>query len=312
MAARSGSVGHGTATSSRRPTPGPAAYGFPNPLPSNRSLHDTLQRSQSSARHIALSSIPNIYPALLSRVAEVFKQLISLAELAKDGITYKDAFDGRTAVSIIGDIIKTPDRNLALLLGRALDAQKMFHDVTYDHRLRDNPHEVYQFKERLSAPFMPAGGAVLPADSPTSEHTGLARATSSGSTTIMRRPGPAPLPQTPESQNQSLHMSDSLMSVPSTAATPATSNNSLAQTPGALNKALPADGEDDGEEDLPVGVFTLLTDCYSPTCSRESLCYSINCPRRLEQMKRLNMKPTGLSRKLSEESIHDVKVSKFA
>lgn len=227
-------------------------------LPSNRSIR-TLNRSQS--RQI----VPSIYPALLSRVAEVFKQLCSLTELIKDGITYKDSFDGRTAVTIIADIIKTPDRNLALLLGRALDAQKMFHDVTYDHRLRDNPNEVYQFKERLSAPFMPG----VPNDSPMSEH-GLARAMSD---------------RTPESS--SLQISDSQASLPA-----------------------PAKQVED-DDDLPVGVFTLLTDCYSPTCSRESLCYSINCPRRLEQMKRLNMKPTGLSRKLSEESIHDVKVSNF-
>lgn len=35
---------------------------------------------------------------------------------------------------------------------------------------------------------------------------------------------------------------------------------------------------------LPNGVFTVLTDCYSPTCSRDSLCYSPSCPRRLEQV----------------------------
>jgi RHO1 GDP-GTP exchange protein 1/2 len=34
----------------------------------------------------------------------------------------------------------------------------------------------------------------------------------------------------------------------------------------------------------------LLTECYSPTCTREKLCYSIACPRRLEQMARLNLK----------------------
>jgi hypothetical protein len=147
----------------------------------------------------------------------------------------------------------------------------------------------------------------MPADSPMSlsdHQQGLARTTSSGSTSIMRRPGPHPTPQTPESS--SLQMSDSQASLPTTAAT---SQASL-QTPPVV-KAGAGPEDEDGEEDLPVGVFTLLTDCYSPTCSRESLCYSINCPRRLEQMKRLNMKPTGLSRKLSEESIHDVKVWSF-
>ena len=32
----------------------------------------------------------------------------------------------------------------------------------------------------------------------------------------------------------------------------------------------------------PTGVFTLLADCYSPTCSRMYSCYSVTCPRRYE------------------------------
>lgn len=64
------------------------------------------------------------------------------------------------------------------------------------------------------------------------------------------------------------------------------------------------------EIELPSGVFTLLTDCYSPTCSRDQLCYSIACPRRLEQQARLNMKPQpGLSKQISRESLGDVPVS---
>ena len=105
----------------------------------------------------------------------------------------------------IAFIIKTTDRNLALLLGRALDAQKFFHDVTYDHRLRDSLNELYQFHR------MP-----------------------------------------------SIMASDTFDEA---------SNEAEAQ-----------------EADLPNGVFTLLTDCYSPTCTRENVCYSITCPWRLEQV----------------------------
>ncbi|KAN0129319.1 hypothetical protein V8E53_012803, partial [Lactarius tabidus] len=65
------------------------------------------------------------------------------SDIVKDGLTYKDAFDGCQAVDKIAYIIKTTDRNLALLLGRALDAQKYFHAVTYDHRLRDSQSDVY-------------------------------------------------------------------------------------------------------------------------------------------------------------------------
>ncbi|KAG6869198.1 hypothetical protein C0993_009061 [Termitomyces sp. T159_Od127] len=97
---------------------------------------------------------PIVYPALLSRVAEAFRDRIALADKVKDGLTYKDAFDGREAVDKIAYIIKTTDRNLALLLGRALDAQKFFHDVTYDHRLRDSATELYHFRTKLPSPFV--------------------------------------------------------------------------------------------------------------------------------------------------------------
>ncbi len=149
------------------------------------------------------ASFPLIYPALLSQVAHLFKARVPTGTLVKDSLEYKDAFTGREAVDTLAWIIRTSDRNLALLLGRALDAQHFFHDVTYTHRLRDNPHELYQFADTLPMRF-------------TEEVTQV------------------------------------------------------------------------GEEGWPNGVFTLLTDCYSPTCTRDRLCYSIACPRRLEQQTRLN------------------------
>jgi hypothetical protein len=87
-------------------------------------------------------------------VAQAFRERIPITDRVKDGLTYKDAFDGREAVDKIAYVIKTTDRNLALLLGRALDAQKFFHDVTYDHRLRDSANELYQFRTILPSPFV--------------------------------------------------------------------------------------------------------------------------------------------------------------
>ena len=67
---------------------------------------------------------------------------------------------GRQAVDKIAYITKTTDRNLALLLGRALDAQKYFHAVTYDHRLRDSLSDVYQFRsEPIHAGYVIIGGS---------------------------------------------------------------------------------------------------------------------------------------------------------
>ena len=168
-------------------------------------------RSTGSAVISAQNRAPLVYPALLSRVADVFRERIAAGDRSKNDLSYKFAFTGGEAVDLISYIIKTTDRNLALLLGRALDAQKFFHDVTYDHRLRDSATEIFQFRE-------------------------------------------------------------SLMEDPST----------------NVN-----------------GVFTLLTECYSPTCTRDRLCYSIACPRRLEQQARLNLKPQpGLRRQQSSSSLH--------
>ena len=167
--------------------------------------------STNSAVISAQSRAPLVYPALLSRVADVFRERISAGDRNKNELSYKFAFTGAEAVDLISYIIKTTDRNLALLLGRSLDAQKFFHDVTYDHRLRDSSTEIYQFREQLM-------------------------------------------------EDTSTHVN---------------------------------------------GVFTLLTECYSPTCTKDKLCYSIACPRRLEQQARLNMKPQpGLKRQQSSASLH--------
>lgn len=180
---------------------------------------------------------PLVYPALLSRVASALQTRLSLATLTKDGLEYTDAFTGREAVDKIAYIIKTTDRNLALLLGRALDAQKFFHDVTYDHRLRDSSSELYQFSRRPA----PWGSGELGA--------------------VGEEEGPA------EEEVQ----------------------------------------QEEGSQ-LPIGVFTLLTDCYSPTCSRDRLCYSISCPRRIEQQRRLHMKPGAGALKKQEEEVPEEEV----
>jgi hypothetical protein len=169
--------------------------------------------SSSSSTAVVQKKSPLVYPALLSRVAAVFQERIGVGERSKNDLSYKNAFTGAEAVDLIAYIIKTADRNLALLLGRALDAQKFFHDVTYDHRLRDAPLEIYQFKETM--------------------------------------------------------------------------------------------GEEASAGDVN-GVFTLLTECYSPTCTKDHLCYSIACPRRLEQQARLNLKPEpGLRHSTSKGSLHE-------
>ncbi|SNX85831.1 probable to GDP/GTP exchange factor Rom2p [Melanopsichium pennsylvanicum] len=232
---------------------------------------------------------PLVYPAMLSKVAEAFRARVILSERTKDGLTYSDAFDGREAVDKIAYIIKTTDRNLALLLGRALDAQKFFHDVTYDHRLRDSASEIYQFKVRVPTSGFGVEGD-FDDDRRSPGHPTPSRGNSASSV------GPTASLSSMTSSRQPASTSRS-----PAATTPATSIYNGIQSGSAL------DDEDD-DDALPTGVFTLLTDCYSPTCSRDRLCYSIACPRRLEQQARLNMKPQAvLKRSVSRESINDTK-----
>lgn len=175
-------------------------------------------KSIESERPMTATKIrpPLVYPALLSRVGECFRKKIITGDRTKNELTYKNAFSGSEAVDVLSYIIRTTDRNLALLLGRALDAQKFFHDVTYEHRLRDSQSEMYQFRE-----------------------------------TLMDEPEDKP----------------------------------------AVN-----------------GVFVLLSECYSPTCTRDQLCYSIACPRRLEQVSRLNLKITSGLRKDDSVNVNDDEV----
>ncbi|KAG9032105.1 RHO1 GDP-GTP exchange protein 2 [Tulasnella sp. JGI-2019a] len=232
---------------------------------------------------------PIVYPALLSRVAEAFRARITLSERGKDGLAYQDAFDGREAVDKIAYIIKTTDRNLALLLGRALDAQKFFHDVTYDHRLRDSPYELYQFKSRLPTPFV-SEDTVTPTSA--IQNGGQVRNNSMGTQSVIS--------SSSYSNSYSNH---------SDITSPTTSMSMTSVTSMPFDaKGRPRAASISSIDDLPLpsGVFTLLTDCYSPTCTRDALCYSIACPRRLEQQARLNMRPDpGLRRSISHESMGD-------
>lgn len=241
---------------------------------------------------------PVVYPALLSRVAAAFKERLPVAERIKDGLVYQDAFDGREAVDIISYIIRTSDRNLALLLGRALDAQKFFHDVTYDHRLRDSPNEIYQFRERLASPFLSSEDLVPGDQQQVAQHP--------------HKPNSAAAQA--QAVGQALHARSTSQSPPSYAH-PSSTPFPSAPPPRAASVAT------DDDSPLPIGVFTLLTDCYSPTCTRDRLCYSIACPRRLEQQARLNLKREGLSAGLenvaglkrsdSVESLGNLRVRSF-
>lgn len=87
------------------------------------SIQSQTPRTNVLVNHVASTSrrskVPLVYPALLSRVADLFREKVALGERQKNGLSYQNSFSGAEAVDLIGYIVKTNDRNLALLLGRA-------------------------------------------------------------------------------------------------------------------------------------------------------------------------------------------------
>ena len=234
--------------------------------------------SQKTLNH--MPKRPIVYPAMLSRVSRVFRESIFLTINTKDGLEYHDTFTGKMAVDILCRLIRTNDRNLALLLGRALDAQKLFHDVTYNHRLRDSVHEVYAFSH-------------IYRDMELLQEDGVQNSDRNSNGYYI----PAEYQITPQQVVQQLPPQDT-----GGLSSPVDSrHNNNKAVEDLINQ------EKSNSTSTSInGVFTILTDCYSPTCSRNQLCYSISCPRRLEQQARLNLKPQGgLQRAVSRLSLHE-------
>lgn len=273
-----GSLGLGLKTRQTSPSLGPKRYTSSTSLSSH--IHSSRRTPSvlSNARNPYTTRKPLVYPAILSKVSNKFKKLIQLGEHKKDGLVYRDAFTGSQAVDTLCYILKNSDRNLALLLGRALDAQKFFHDVVYEHRLRDSSKEVYEFSD-------------------------FSRIIGSGSMDLIS--GEA---------NTSTSSLDPNVSITSTSTTLGFSKQDKSLLPSTSFASLNSDGSSNSQINIMnsqviakanktnkvCGVFTLLSHCYSPTCTRDHLCYSISCPRRLEQQSRLNnFEHRGLRRNIS-------------
>ncbi|KAI9487767.1 MAG: hypothetical protein EXX96DRAFT_554588 [Benjaminiella poitrasii] len=184
------------------------------------------------------------YYALLSHLSKEFLKRMHVSTIAfKDGIQYHDVFHGVEAVDCIARILRVKDRNLALLVGRSLENQGLFHHVHYDCRLRDTENELYQFQY-----MQPEADLSSPA-------------------TLSRRP---PIPS-------------QFMSSPTTP----TSNKFISLSRRSNKKQVPFVCET-----VPVsGVFSILTDCYSPTCTKNNPCYSISCPRMITHKQKSLQRP---------------------
>lgn len=263
------------------------------------------QEQTSRKHHHRHSHKRSVYPALLSQVAKAFKDTVVLTVNTKDGLEYHDTFTGKMAVDIICKIIRTNDRNLALLLGRSLDAQKFFRDVTLTHRLRDSVHEVYAFNYPYNKADYFADVGHVPVSPEMSKQGSFVDSNQALNQGIYRHSSGS-VPSTPigssTSFNQTLTQPELLEGIATTPQNPILHSASATSTSSATLGVSNVQNEENGVN----GVFTILTNCYSATCSRSSLCYSISCPRRLEQQARLNMNPGGgLKRAISKLSLNE-------
>ncbi|VVT44974.1 uncharacterized protein SAPINGB_P000596 [Magnusiomyces paraingens] len=269
--------------------PSPSSHGSPNssfsrgtPFPAPTTIITTSRRS------------PLVKPAFLSKVAQAFQQRIVLRDRVKNELTYTKAFTGIEAIDLICYIIQSTDRNMALLLGRALDAQKLFHDVTYEHRLRDRPDEVYQFNEIMVEREEDEHGHM--SNSLSNSVTSISSMNSITATTTGGTLVNAVIPNTGTKGAVSSHAANER----------ANSVSSVNQHQGQQHQGHPEHSKKSEATSVPVnGIFVLLTKCYSPTCRPDRLCYSVGCPKRLEQQARLNIKPNSvLKRAESRLSLH--------
>ncbi|KAJ2589385.1 RHO1 GDP-GTP exchange protein 2 [Coemansia sp. RSA 1722] len=209
-----------------------------------------------------LENVKPVYPAMLSLVAKSFYEVMSqvLKTRVVNGLEHLECFTGRDAVDAIYNIIRASDRNLAIVVGRALEQQKLFHDVFYEKRLRDDPNELYVFDNDIAR-------TLVPADDNTSASVNISLGDDDDeydeAATLNQEPVEAPI-------------LERLPPVP------------------AIN-----------------GVFVMLTDCYSPTCSNTQPCYSVTCPRqRLQQDHLRKTAKSNVASEMKQEKLWSMSVPK--
>ncbi|KAK9466971.1 CNH domain-containing protein [Lipomyces arxii] len=246
--ASAGSITSRPSLTSQVPSLPVSSYSFAHP---NAHAHSTIV--------MASRGMPLVYPALLSAVAQAFVEFLQAGDRVKDGLTYKNAFTGAEAIELLMHILQTPDRTLALLLGRALDSMKLFHDVTYVHKLRDHQYEVYQLRDAPEIEIR-----ATPITTPELEY---------------------------DDDEYYYEENDEEFTHRSSTASPPTSSPATTPTVTLENSSKQA------AKNLVAGIngiFMLMTECYSPTCTRSQVCYAVHCPKRLEQQFRVKeLHPTS-------------------
>ncbi|KAJ1796854.1 RHO1 GDP-GTP exchange protein 2 [Coemansia sp. RSA 2399] len=214
---------------------------------------------------VLLENVKPVYPAMLSLVAKSFCEIISqvLQTRERNGLEHPQCFTGRDAVDAVYAIIKAADRNLAIVVGRALEQQQLFHDVDYEKRLRDDPNELYAFDDELMHALMRQSEEAASAVEGEEEEDDEA------------------------DEESTLNQDSSRQS--------RTSLSAQVAAPGPVIN----------------GIFVMLTDCYSPTCSSSQPCYSVTCPRQRAQQDHLRKTAkSNVAGEMKQEKLWSMSVPK--
>ncbi|KAF1796532.1 hypothetical protein V8B55DRAFT_1469504 [Mucor lusitanicus] len=215
------------------------------------------------------------YRAFLSSIAFELKRRIITNDRIKNDIEYNNVFDGKEAIDKLKEILGTTDRSLALRVGRALEAQRFFHDVNYENRLIDDIIEIYQFNQVLFHNNNRSSSTTSTMSSNSSSGDNSFSVTS----TIIGN-----YASEDEAEDDDDH--DSLH----TDTTAATSTHSRTHSSSQPQQHPQQHGQHQQPHNhsnlLPNGIYTELTHCYTPTCDNMHPCYSYTCPKRERLRKR--------------------------
>jgi len=207
---------------------------------------------------------PRYNPALLSEVALAFKATIVPGERRQVDIVYNGVFTGREAIDALCTLLETSDRKLAILVGRELEEQGLFHDVNYVHRLRDDANKLYCFIRQPSSGADPQSAV---------DEGGAGKQTPSGVYTLLTRcySPICGLEDEPEACYSPL-----CPTFPqSTEEKEAQSRDKASEGDKFSNDGL-ADSEDSWGETF-VARDSVRGSCYSPACTAGGYCYSPTC-----------------------------------
>ena len=174
-----------------------------------------------------------------------------------------------TDANPITSIIKTINRNLALLLGHMLDTQKFFYSVTYDHRFCDGSSELYQFRPKLT-PFV--SGELVAA--PDAHH---ADGDDEG--------------KSPDHENKDEHDKSNVACGLSVGPADPYEKESSPTTATLVRPRQQVSELDETPLLSPDRCVHIVDGLLRAHMFEDQLCYTIGCLRRLEQQYRLNMKP---------------------